>query len=593
MFVDPVLKNVLGYEDHEIANTIEDWGRRIHPDDVELVRNASNRHLAGDTRRFEVEHRMLHRDGSIRWVLARAEAQRDGSGTPQRLTGTVVDITRQKLAEEQIEEREQKISEQLRELEHIYQTAPVGLGLTDRNHRYVRINERLAAMNGFSVDEHIGRTVRELMPNVADLTEPMLRRVLETGEPHVHEVETSTPAWSGTALVAHYPLQGAGDRVHGVGVIVQDITPHKRVEKLQAGNNEVLELVARGESLKNVMDVVARHVESATGRLCVIRLVANVGRSLTLIAAPSLPARHDSAFDMIAVGAYGGTCGRAAELGDAVVTADISSDPTWVSLRDVAESLGLRSSYALPILGTARELLGTVAILGEPTGTPRSSDVDMAQNAAHLAGVAIEHARTREALTKSESSLRESHDQIRRLAQRLIAAQEQERRRVSRELHDGLNQQLAALSFEIGKLRSKVTADDPAVGARLSELQDRAARLIDETRRMSHELHPSMLEPPRARDRGTFPSATRRAAGGTSTFASIPSAPRRRSHPKPRSVSTASSRKACETPPSTRARAPYRSRFGARATRSCSPLPTTETGSTPAPTARVAAVSGW
>ena len=97
-------------------------------------------------------------------------------------------------------------------------------------------------------------------------------------------------------------------------------------------------------------------------------------------------------------------------------------------------------------------------------------------------------------VTKSESALRESHDQVRQLAQRLIAAQEEERRRVSRELHDGLNQQLAALSFGIGKLRSRVAGDEPAIGERLSELQKRAAHLIDDTRRMSHELHPSTLE---------------------------------------------------------------------------------------------------
>ena len=262
MYVDPVLKNILGYEDHEIANTVDDWSSLIHPDDVERVQSASTRHLDGETSRFEIEHRMVHKDGSIRWFLARGEAQRNAAGSALRLTGTDVDVTRQKLAEEALEAGEQKIREQLSELEQIYQTAPIGLALTDRNYRYVRMNERLAAMNGRSVEEHVGRTVRELTPNVADRIEPIMRRVIETGEPHLGEVETSTPVWSGTALVGHYPLLGADGTVHGVGVIVQDITPHKKAEELQAGNNRALELVAQSASLSDVMDVLAENVES-------------------------------------------------------------------------------------------------------------------------------------------------------------------------------------------------------------------------------------------------------------------------------------------------------------------------------------------
>ena len=301
--------------------------------------------------------------------------------------------------------------------------------------------------------------------------------------------------WSGTALVGHYPLLGAGGTVHGVGVIVQDITPHKKAEELQAGNNRALELVAQSASLSDVMDVLAENVESSTGRSCIIRLVSDDGRSLTLIAAPSLPSRHDVALNIVPISPYGGTCGNAARAGRAIVTTDISRDPSWASLHSAAATLGLRSCWSVPILGgSSEDVLGTVALLGDETGSPKEADMDALENAAHLARVALEHARARVALTKSESSLRESDDQVQHLAQRLIAAQEEERRRVSRELHDGLNQQLAALSFEIGKLRSKVADDTPELGERLSQLQSRAAHLIDDARRMSHELHPSMLE---------------------------------------------------------------------------------------------------
>lgn len=494
IYVDPVLKNILGYEDHEIANTIEAWGSFILPEDFSLVRDASRRHLDGETPLFEVEHRMVHRDGSIRWFLARGEAQRDETGAALRLTGTDVDITPRKHAELALERGEQKIRQQLSELEHIYHTAPIGLAMTDLEHRYQRINERLAAMNGRSVEEHIGRSIRELIPSVAEVTEPIRRRVVETGEPQISEIETSTPGWRGTALVGHYPAYGLDGAIHGIGVIVQDITPQKKAEKRQAGNNRALELVAQGASLDEVMNVLARNVESQSGFGCIIRTITDDGQSLRIVAAPSLPNERDAVLDVVPIGADGGTCGSAANLRRAVVTNDVTQNSSWSSLHAAASEARVRSCWSVPILDSVEEVLGTVALYRAEPGLPDPASIDIANNAAHLARVAIEHARARDALTKSESSLRDSHVQVQDLAQRLIAAQEEERRRVSRELHDGLNQQLAALSFEIGKLRSRVADAEPELSIRLSELQNRAAHLIDDARRMSHELHPSMLE---------------------------------------------------------------------------------------------------
>lgn len=494
IYVDPVLKNILGYEDHEIANTVEDWSRLVHEDDVGLVQSAAERHIAGQTPRFEVEHRMVHKDGSIRWLLARGEVQRDPSGQPRRLTGTDVDITPRKLAEQALEHGEQKIRQQLSELEHIYRTAPIGLALTDRNHRYVRINERLAALNGQSVEDHIGRSVRELLPEVADTTEPILRRVLDTGEPHVVEIETSTAAWCGTALVGHYPFYGLDGTVQGVGIIVQDITAQKKAEELQAGNTRALELVAQGAGLGDVMSVLAENVESQSGYGCLIRMITNDGSSLRLVAAPSLGRDRVGDLETVPLGEQGGSCGSCARRRRPVATEDVAEDPAWSMFRRECAAVELRSCWSIPILDANDEVLGTVALYRGTPGVPDDTATDVAKNAAYLARVAIEHTRAREALTKSESSLRESHDQIQNLLQRLIAGQEEERRRVSRELHDGLNQQLAALSFEIGRLRSEVADDAPSLSAQLYELQNRAALLIDDVRRISHELHPSMLE---------------------------------------------------------------------------------------------------
>ncbi|HEX7780432.1 MAG TPA: PAS domain-containing protein [Vicinamibacterales bacterium] len=116
----------------------------------------------------------------------------------------------------------------LEELRNIYATAPVGLCCVDRELRYVSINDRLAAFNGHPASAHIGRTLREMIPQLAPLVEPMYRRVLETGHPQLDvELAGSTDAEPGvvrTWMCSYSPLRDETGRVIGVNTVVHDIT---------------------------------------------------------------------------------------------------------------------------------------------------------------------------------------------------------------------------------------------------------------------------------------------------------------------------------------------------------------------------------
>lgn len=122
----------------------------------------------------------------------------------------------------------------LDELEATYRSAPVGLGVLDRDLRFVRINECLAEMNGLPASAHLGRSVREILPVLADQAEPALRAVIETGHPAVGiEISGETPADPG---VVHYwveewhPLRDANGEVVGVNVVAEDVTQRKHAE---------------------------------------------------------------------------------------------------------------------------------------------------------------------------------------------------------------------------------------------------------------------------------------------------------------------------------------------------------------------------
>ena len=133
----------------------------------------------------------------------------------------------------------------LSEIEAYYDTAPVGLCVLDTELRYVRINERLAEINGRPVSDHLGRTIREVLPELADQAEPWLRDVLETGEA-LRDVEITVETHGEdqgerTRVENWYPMRDEAGEVCGINIVVEDVTDRKRVEEELALLNRELE----------------------------------------------------------------------------------------------------------------------------------------------------------------------------------------------------------------------------------------------------------------------------------------------------------------------------------------------------------------
>jgi len=106
-YLDPNIKAILGYTDDEIPNDVEIWVKYVHPEDSKAVMEAAQACLDGKASEYIFEHRMLHKDGSNRWILVRGKAIRDESGNAVRLIGTDADITDRKRMEKAIWESEE------------------------------------------------------------------------------------------------------------------------------------------------------------------------------------------------------------------------------------------------------------------------------------------------------------------------------------------------------------------------------------------------------------------------------------------------------------------------------------------------------
>ena len=119
-------------------------------------------------------------------------------------------------------------------LDTLLRAAPVGLAFVDRNLRYVRANNALAAMDGLRPEDIIGKTMWEVIPSLAPSLEPLYRRVLQTGEPVLgQEVSGETAAQPGRVrhwLASYYPV-GAGETL-GVGAVIAEITERKQLEQV-------------------------------------------------------------------------------------------------------------------------------------------------------------------------------------------------------------------------------------------------------------------------------------------------------------------------------------------------------------------------
>ena len=102
VYFSPEWKRQLGYDDHEFPNDYSAWNSRLHPDDVEATMAAVQGFLDERRSAYDIEFRLLHKDGSWRWILARADVVRDDTGRPIRMMGCHLYITDRRISEEAI-----------------------------------------------------------------------------------------------------------------------------------------------------------------------------------------------------------------------------------------------------------------------------------------------------------------------------------------------------------------------------------------------------------------------------------------------------------------------------------------------------------
>jgi PAS domain S-box-containing protein len=202
------------------------------------------------------------------------------------------------------------------------------------------------------------------------------------------------------------PIQDEAGKVVLLLFEGRDLSEGKQVKALMSGQNQILEMIAKGEKLADVLSKLALLIEKQCPQIRCSFLLLEKGIKLHLGAAPSLPDTYKQAIDGMTIGPYTASCGTAAYWRETVVVSDIATHPLWLDWRELALSHQLAACWSVPIFSTMGKVLGTFASYYSEPHTPNRYEQEITAKATQLARIAIERSLAQEDLFRSNAMLK-------------------------------------------------------------------------------------------------------------------------------------------------------------------------------------------
>jgi signal transduction histidine kinase len=250
--------------------------------------------------------------------------------------------------------------------------------------------------------------------------------------------------------------------------------------KPPTSETHVLKMLSRGAPINEILNELCNFLDiKSPGVIPTVLLPHRDGMRLRLVAGPKVPKIWNEAFDGLKVPSYA-SFRAAASREDLVPVADMKSDPSFAASWHLLSSQGVRAAWSVPILSGADKILGTMILFYPTAYRPTEGDLALIEQVIHIAAIAIECHR--------------SEEELREFSRRLYQSQDDERRRIARELHDSTGQKIAALGIKLSNVEGAIPRVAPNDNAIISECASLTKSIADEIRTLSYLLHPPLLD---------------------------------------------------------------------------------------------------
>ncbi len=514
--------DISGYSGEELRRLrLQDL---TYPEDLKAVEEQAAAVIRGEIPRYSLELRCIRKDGSPVWVNLTAAAARDAQHNFKYFVVTVEDIQARKEAE---------LTANL--LAAIVDSSDDAIISTNLDGIITSWNKGAERIFGYSAEQAIGKPMTIIIPHDRRAEEAEILARLRRGE-RIDHFETVRSTKDGALLhvsLTISPVKDASGRIVGASNVSRDITERKRRD--EALTQSESQLAAEARALAKLNDLSSRlwRIQCLEDGLqemlaAVIELLGADKGNIHIL---------DPKSGILRIAAHRGfsqdfldffheirpgdrtVSGRALASGQPVVVEDIETDEAYAPFREVARRAGYRAMVAVPMIGTSGQPLAVMATHFSGVHRPTDQEMRRLNLYARQAADFIQRARTEETLRQNEERLRamaqsldaevrartkeleERNNQVLQQAQKLrelswalLRTEDEERRRISRELHDSAGQTLAVISMGLSQLIEAAKSKAPELAQQAEETRSFVQQLSSEIRTASYLLHPPLLD---------------------------------------------------------------------------------------------------
>lgn len=391
------LLKVTGFTNEEIGKkTVSEF---YHPDSLNVAREAIyNLFEKGESP--AKEFKIFNRQGKVLYVLQTISTIKNDEGKISFARFSWQDITDKKLAEQYLELSENKFAQLADNISQVFYISDL------KKQRIEYISPAFEKVWGMSINTVYANPLR-FLDAVIEEDRHLVNEALEKqAKGEFSEVHYRIRRPDGHVRYIYsrgYPVKNNEGEYYRIAGIAEDVTDTRVRELVMSGEKKVLEMIAVGVALPDILQNIAENFEKySSGSLCSVLLLSEDGKRVHHGAGPSLPKEFINGIDGQDIGPRAGSCGTAAYLKKQVIVTDIENDPLWKKYKDIALPHGLRACWSTPIIGNSGEVLGTFAIYYREVRAPEDFDFELIERATYQTKIAIEKARFEEKLKQSE-----------------------------------------------------------------------------------------------------------------------------------------------------------------------------------------------